>query len=705
MNLLLLLALLGTSVLLVGTSDISYAQTSSVDVDEESKIALIGQGSDPDNDALTYQWEQVSGEPVILSAVDIAEPYFLAPSVNNGEIKTLEFRLTVSDPFGGSSQESIMIDVHPVNHSPTVDAGRDKLLLPSVNAITLFANAHDGDGDLLSFTWKQLGGQSISSSDLNKKHLTLDSALLDFNNFETMTFEVTVDDGFGGTDSDIIDVYIGAFGADSSTIRVNAGPIQTVNEGSQVTLFGEAWEVDNKPITFSWLQSTGPKLSLSSTVVAQPTFTAPSIEDEQPVILSFVLTGYAAGSGYAQDMAIVKVLPVNNAPIVDAGEDIPVRELSRVKLIGTVYDPDGDRVTMKWNQISGLEVRHDQILNELSFIAPNIQTGQTSVLEFELVGRDPQGLTSSDTVAVTVDSTNHPPSAHAGPDKSVQENTSVTIFGTGFDSDGDSLTYSWTQISGPNVTIQQDESVIKFTSPGGIPNRSLVMTFELVVSDPFGGIATDYVNVSVLPPNNSPIANAGPDAQVNENNLVTLNCIGSDSDGDSLTYSWMQTAGTGVSISNTSNSIISFLAPSVVDLTTLEFECTVGDGNLSSSDSVKVSVFNVLSGNIIADAGDDRIVNEKRSLSLDGSGSYDEENQSLSYSWTQVSGESIHLSDVNAISPTFKSPSVVNGEIKVLVFEITVFDDNGRSDTDIVTITVDPVNAPPEVTVKAKQLE
>ena len=691
--------------MLVGTSDLSYAQTSTVDVDEESKIALIGQGSDPDNDALTYHWEQTSGEPVILSAVDIAEPHFLAPSVNNGEIKTLEFSLTVSDSFGGSSQESIRINVHPINHSPTVDAGRDKLLLPSVNAITLFANAHDVDGDLLSFTWKQLGGQAISSTDLNKKHLTLDSALLDFTNFETITFEVTVDDGFGGTDSDIVDVYIGAFGADSTTIRVNAGPIQTVNEGSQVTLFGEGWEVDNKPITFSWLQSTGPMVTLSSTVVAQPTFTAPSIEDDKPIILSFVLTGYSAGSGYAQDMAIVKVVPVNNAPIVDAGEDIPVRELSRVTLIGSGYDPDGDRVSMKWTQISGPEVRHSQFLSELSFIAPNVQTGQTSDLEFELVGRDPQGLTSSDTVVVTVDSTNHPPSAHAGPDKFVEENTSVTIFGTGFDSDGDPLTYSWTQISGQTVNLEQDESVIKFTAPDGISNRSLVMTFELVVSDPFGGTATDYVNVSVLPPNTSPSANAGPDTEVNENNLVTLSCTGFDPDGDPLTYSWTQTAGLAVSISNVNSPTISFLAPSVVDLTTLEFECTVSDGNLSSSDSVKVSVFNVLSGNIIADAGDDRIVNENRSLSLDGSGSYDEENQLLYYSWTQISGETVNLNDNSAINPTFKSPSVVNGEVKVLVFELSVFDDNGRSDTDTVTITVDPVNAPPEVTVNAKQLE
>ena len=56
----------------------SFAETS-VDVDEEHMIALIGTGVDPDNDSLTFFWEQTSGETVELSANDIAEPHFLAP--------------------------------------------------------------------------------------------------------------------------------------------------------------------------------------------------------------------------------------------------------------------------------------------------------------------------------------------------------------------------------------------------------------------------------------------------------------------------------------------------------------------------------------------------------------------------------------------------------------------------------------------------
>jgi hypothetical protein len=47
---------------------------------------------------------------------------------------------------------------------------------------------------------------------------------------------------------------------------------------------------------------------------------------------------------------------------------------------------------------------------------------------------------------------------------------------------------------------------------------------------------------------------------------------------------------------------------------------------------------------------------------------------------------------------------VANGEIKVLVFELKVFDDNDRESTDSVTITVDPVNSPPDAIASAKQL-
>jgi chitinase len=106
---------------------------------------------------------------------------------------------------------------------------------------------------------------------------------------------------------------------------------------------------------------------------------------------------------------------------------------------------------------------------------------------------------------------------------------------------------------------------------------------------------------------------------------------------------------------------------------------------------------------IVSNAGLDRIVNENVQVSLDGSKSYDPENQQLSFKWTQLSGETVKLSSVSKISPSFTSPIVNNNEIKVLTFELKVFDDNDRYSIDTVVITVDPVNSPPEASASAKQ--
>ena len=364
----------------------------------------------------------------------------------------------------------------------------------------------------------------------------------------------------------------------------------------------------------------------------------------------------------------------------------------------------GNRLTHSWNQIAGPAVQYKTFLTELTFTAPPLASDETANLEFELMARDSFGLTSYDAVSVLVSATNSPPTAHAGPDQTVIENTNVRLVGTGFDIDNDPLTYSWKQINGKEMDVNVSDNALTFTAPSTVDNRPSSMLFEFKVSDSFGGSDTDVVKVTIVPANGKPSANAGDDLDVDENTIVMLSCIGQDPDGDILTYSWSQVSGPSVVIDNPNNAMITFTAPSVVDTTLIEFECTVSDGEFSVSDTVGVTVYNTLTLDIVADAGDDRIVNENRNISLDGSASFDPENQPLQYSWAQLSGESVSLDDSSSITPSFRTPSVLNGQIKVLEFELTVFDSNGRSDVDTVVITVDPINAPPEVEVTAKQL-
>ena len=95
----------------------------------------------------------------------------------------------------------------------------------------------------------------------------------------------------------------------------------------------------------------------------------------------------------------------------------------------------------------------------------------------------------------------------------------------------------------------------------------------------------------------------------------------------------------------------------------------------------------------VADAGDDKTVLEGLTVTLDGSGSRDPEEQALTYTWTAPTG--ITLSDVHAVNPTFKAPLV--DEDTVLEFSLVVNDGQIDSQPDIVRITVQNVEAEIEI--------
>jgi hypothetical protein len=57
-----------------------------------------------------------------------------------------------------------------------------------------------------------------------------------------------------------------------------------------------------------------------------------------------------------------------------------------------------------------------------------------------------------------------------------------------------------------------------------------------------------------------------------------------------------------------------------------------------------------------ADAGPDQTVNEGDSVSLDASGSSDQDGTIASYSWTQTAGTAATLSDANSATPSYKAP-------------------------------------------------
>ena len=241
-----------------------------------------------------------------------------------------------------------------------------------------------------------------------------------------------------------------------------------------------------------------------------------------------------------------------------------------------------------------------------------------------------------------VDAFNLVPIALAGSDQVVQEGDAVGLDGRGStDPKTTGLTYRWTQVSGPAVTlIDGDTATPRFTAPEGLVNTTI--EFELQVDDG-EDVAVDRVVVTVQADNDAPIANAGTDRIVAEGNATALDGRGSvDPEAQGLTYSWRQISGPPVTLVNPTAAVTGFVAPEGLANSVAQFELTVSDGASASVDTVSVIM---LADNDAptANAGADQTVDEGDTIVLDGSGSTDPENGTLSYAWQQVSGPPVQI--------------------------------------------------------------
>ncbi len=186
---------------------------------------------------------------------------------------------------------------------------------------------------------------------------------------------------------------------------------------------------------------------------------------------------------------------------------------------------------------------------------------------------------------------NNIPQISAGDDIEADERSIVTLTATATDEDSDdTLTISWLQQSGTAISIENSHTLTPiFTAPEVTETQVLVL--ELTVSDGQDTV-TDIIDVTIHHVNRAPIVSAGNDQTVVEGNTVNLNATISDEDEDTLSYSWQQTSGDTVTLTNADTLMPSFVAPDVDTNTTFSFELTVTDGFNTVSSSVSITIQN-----------------------------------------------------------------------------------------------------------------
>jgi REJ domain. len=128
---------------------------------------------------------------------------------------------------------------------------------------------------------------------------------------------------------------------------------------------------------------------------------------------------------------------------------------------------------------------------------------------------------------------------------------------------------------------------------------------------------------------------------------------------------------------------------------TLHFTLTVNDGEETSAPAtVIVQVDNVNHAPIAHATATPPTVNEGTSVQLDGSSSSDPDSDTLTYTWVQVSGTPVGLTNAAGAMPTFTAPQQSSHAQEALIFELTVSDGLAMDQTQV-TVTVLDIDAPP----------
>jgi fibro-slime domain-containing protein len=384
--------------------------------------------------------------------------------------------------------------------------------------------------------------------------------------------------------------------------------------------------------------------------------------------------------------------PENNAPIANAGADQSVYTGSLVSLDGSASsDIDGDPISYLWSissQPSGSSVS----LSDNTSPNPTFTASQAGSYTFQLVVNDGELNSAADSVTINAadEVVNSAPVANAGDDKATLVGVAVALDGSGSsDVDNDSLSYQWSIISpdGADISIISDATSAQ---PSITPPDEGVYIVQLVVNDGQLSSAPDTVSVIANYPNRAPVANAGDNQQLFIGSSVTLNGLGSsDPDGDPLSYAWTVISPEGVVLSNANTATPGI---TVNQYGSYVIQLIVNDGELNSEpDSVTLEVVN---RKPVANAGPDTTYDNFDPVTLDGSLSFDPEEEALTYRWEFASvpnDSSVSLSNSTAQMPVF-TPDASG----VYVIELVVNDGSLDSDADQVSITVDnvPNNAP-----------
>ncbi len=370
------------------------------------------------------------------------------------------------------------------NASPTASAGIDQTVTLPTSTVTLAGSGSDPDGSVSSYAWTKVSGPTSGTITSATTASTTVTGLV----AGVYKFELKVTDNAAAVGRDTMQVTVNAAG--NQVPVANAGPDQNITlPTSAASLTGSGADTDGSIASYTWTKISGPTSGAITSATSSTTTITGLVEGVYALELKVTDNTGAIG----RDTMLINVsasVVTNTPPVVDAGPTIWLNlPVNSTTLTGTASDANGTITSYLWTKVSGPAA--GAITSPAA--ATTTVTGLTAgIYKFELKVTDNGGAVARDTANVLV---NTVPVANAGLDQNITLPTStVTLSGSGTDTDGTIASYAWAKVSGPTSASITAATAASTTVTGLVAGS---YRFELTVTDNSGATAKDTLVVTV----------------------------------------------------------------------------------------------------------------------------------------------------------------------------------------------------------------
>ena len=487
-------------------------------VERGGTIDLNVSATDPDGDALSYNWSVASSDWSLQS--NSSDNATLTAPAQPG-VRT-RVSVDVTDTQNNRSSASVLVSTQS-NRAPTLAAlETDPPRVEPGGTITVRARTSDPDGDSLSYDWNAPNNWSLSTPMKGVAELTAPTSY-----GASGTVSVTIEDGFGGQASGTTTVAT-VDNADPIISNLSARP-NPVARGGTSTVEAIASDPNGDSLTYNW--SIAGNWSSPDTSGDQIQVQAP---DQYGVSTTVELVVDDGNGGSAR--ATVTISTEGNSPptITSLTANPPVVDPGNTSTLETIAtDPNGDNLTYNWTVPNNWSRAGSGSSPSIDVTAPD-QKSRSARVRVEVT--DGYGGKASAAVVVRT-RLNRPPvidRLSATPASKVEPGDEITVNATVRDPDGSSsnLTYNWMLPKGWTGSSSSDS--IEVTAGRNYQTQTIGLKVDDGTDTTSTSVQIDMVDNQA--PSIASLTVGSNPVRLGESTTATVTA--SDPLGDSLSYNW-----------------------------------------------------------------------------------------------------------------------------------------------------------------------